>query len=358
MELTLGDHTAEILNEISPDTIPWKVLIVDDDDLTRSVVWFALKYFPFVDRKFKIFQAISQQAAIDIFEKEPHIALILIEVVNGGDPSPLDFIDYVRHQKQNHLVQILLHTDQPTLLPEEKRMRSYQIGGYLLKSDSDKHKIISLLMNSLRTYRELLQLDLYRGMSQRLQNLFPNPDDLHLRCPYERKILEELCDVIGMEAHQIQRGSAVYGYIRPHRRKSCPTDSAWEQKLGYAWDLRAAAIAACSKDHKKYDQEHEDYDQKEWIYFLSTLGRFEDLTGFFPTPFPIKEAIDQAHSLKQNIYEKNYCLIYYNNPVIESRHRGIHFLYLEQFPEFEKEIVDFFFVTLHQIIANLTRGFT
>lgn len=354
--ITNTDPISELKELVGGEKLPWNVLIVDDDDLIHSITLSALKYFTFLDRKLQIFQARSKQEAIKIFERESYIALILLDVVMEEEHAGLDFVNYVRNIKNNQIAQIILRTGQPGKAPEESVMRDYKIGSYLLKSETNETKIKSHFIGGLRAYQELFNVGLYRGMRQRLRGLFKGSDDeVRSKDIYEDQIFEELCDVIGMSKERSKHCSAIYGYVNPYSRKPLPDDPEREQKLGYTWDVRPSEMCTGKDFNYQMVPDADKYDGR--IDVLATLGKYRNLVGYFPTPPEVKQAIGLAHAQQKSIYDKNFIILYYFNTKTVSKYRGISFLYLENFPDFDRNAVEFYFDTLREILTTMTGGF-
>ena len=79
----------------------WKLLIVDDDEEVHSVTKLVLKSFSFAGRSFGFYHAYSGDEAIKILEKNPDIALILLDVVMEEDDAGLVVVKKIREEMRN-----------------------------------------------------------------------------------------------------------------------------------------------------------------------------------------------------------------------------------------------------------------
>ncbi len=133
-------------------TIPWKVLIVDDEPEVHNVTHLALRKFEYLDRRLQFLDAYSGAEAKAVVEANPDIALMLLDVVMEHDHSGLDVIRHVREILRNDQVRIILRTGQPGIAPEESIIIDYDINDYKSKTELTKQKLFTAVVASLRSY--------------------------------------------------------------------------------------------------------------------------------------------------------------------------------------------------------------
>ncbi len=144
----------DILNS---QVTPWKVMIIDDDDEVHQVSIMVLADYTFEGRPVEIIQGYSGAACRNLMKKHPDTAVLLLDVVMESDSAGLDAARYVREELNNYKVRIIIRTGQPGQAPEQHVMTSYDINGYVEKSDLTAQKLYSCLTVSLRAYRDITQ---------------------------------------------------------------------------------------------------------------------------------------------------------------------------------------------------------
>lgn len=144
-------------NEIS--SVPWKVLIVDDESAVHEVTEMSLKGFEFSGRPIQFVNAYSKKEAIALLKVEKHIAVALVDVVMEDDHAGLDLIDYIRNTLNNNLMRIVLRTGQPGQAPEKEVLREYDINDYKEKTELTSSKLYSTIYTSIRSYQDMTALD-------------------------------------------------------------------------------------------------------------------------------------------------------------------------------------------------------
>ncbi len=145
--------------------LPWKILIVDDENSVHDITTLALKEFKFEDRGLEFISAFSAKEAKEQLALFPDIALILVDVVMESEDAGLKFVHYVRNTLNNDIVQLAVRTGQPGYAPEDRVISEYKINSYFSKTEVTARKLISLVTTSLRTYQ--LSTDLEQELARR-----------------------------------------------------------------------------------------------------------------------------------------------------------------------------------------------
>ena len=76
--------------------LPWKILIVDDDEDTHDVTEMALKRLVFEDRNLLILHAFTALEAKLKLIDHPDIVIALLDVVMENDTAGLDLVKVIR----------------------------------------------------------------------------------------------------------------------------------------------------------------------------------------------------------------------------------------------------------------------
>ena len=150
-------------NPLSPIAgIPWKILIIDDDEEVHNVTKMALRRFLFDGKAVHFLSAYSAIEGKKILAENPDIAVILLDVVMEEEDSGLQMARYIRTELDNHLVRIILRTGQPGQAPEHKVVVEYDINDYKEKTELTTQKLHTTLVTALRSYRDMNIIEVNR----------------------------------------------------------------------------------------------------------------------------------------------------------------------------------------------------
>ena len=159
--MQVGSATAE-----ATDSLPWQVMIVDDDMSVHQSTRFALDDFEFENRGLELTSAYSIKEAQELLQKHRNTAVILLDVVMESETAGLDYVRWVRNELANSRVRIVLRTGQPGYAPELDVVRNFDINDYRDKSQMTVNKLTATLYTALRSFRDIIQLE---DQSERLQ---------------------------------------------------------------------------------------------------------------------------------------------------------------------------------------------
>lgn len=147
--------------------LPWRILIVDDDEDVHRATEFALRDVQIIDRPLVFLHAYSSTEAIDLLRREPEIAVILLDVVMESEHAGLDAVDRIRGELKLDKPRIILRTGQPGYAPEIETIRRYDINDYKTKNELTRAKMYTALTAAVRSYDQLCRLDASRqGLEQ------------------------------------------------------------------------------------------------------------------------------------------------------------------------------------------------
>ena len=136
----------------------WKVLVVDDAAEVITITRLALQGFLYAGRGLTLLEASSADRAKAILTENDDIAVILLDVVMETDHAGLDLVRWVRHERHNPLVRILIRTGQAGQFPAAAVIAEYDINDYWEKTELTFSRLQSSLMTSLRGYDDLLSM--------------------------------------------------------------------------------------------------------------------------------------------------------------------------------------------------------
>jgi len=149
------DHPSEPITPIAQDSVPWRILIVDDDVDVHVVTKFALSNTNFHGRRLCFMHAYSAPQAMAILRTTPDIAMVLLDVIMETPDAGLQLARQIREDLHNDLVRIVLRTGQPGQAREHSIIVDYDINDFWCKADLTTRKLFTTVISSLRAYATL-----------------------------------------------------------------------------------------------------------------------------------------------------------------------------------------------------------
>ena len=138
---------------------PWKVMVVDDDQVVHQVTLMVLEDFYFQGRPLEIIQGYSGDDARRLIKEHPDTAVLLLDVVMETDSAGLDTVKYIREEEQNSFIRIILRTGQPGQAPEKKVITEYDINDYKEKTELTAQRLFTTITTALRAYSDLKKIE-------------------------------------------------------------------------------------------------------------------------------------------------------------------------------------------------------
>lgn len=141
---------------------PWQILVVDDDPDVHESTAYGLRGLEIEGRSLQLLRADSAADALDVLRREPHVAVVLLDVVMETDNAGLVAVAAIRGELGMANVRIILRTGQPGQAPEIETIRRYDINDYKAKSELTRTKLYTTLTAAIRAYDQLRRLDASR----------------------------------------------------------------------------------------------------------------------------------------------------------------------------------------------------
>ncbi|MDP3651952.1 MAG: hypothetical protein Q8R67_09740 [Rhodoferax sp.] len=143
---------ADLLEDdpIDKASMPWKILIADDDSNVHDTTILALKGVRIHGKPLEFLHAFSAREAKDIAIKNPDTSLILLDVVMESVDAGLKLVSVLRDDLSRKNLRIVLRTGQPGYA-KDSFMSDYAIDGYATKSKLTRTILISMLNEILDT---------------------------------------------------------------------------------------------------------------------------------------------------------------------------------------------------------------
>lgn len=182
---------------------PWQVLIVDDDESIHQITSLVLRGFQFEHRHVELIHAYSAREAKAELQRNPHIAVAIIDVVMETNHAGLDLIKTIRSELNRHQIRLILRTGQPGEAPEESVIRDYDINDYKNKTEVTAIKLKTLLYSSLRSYRDICIIDDNKRGLEKIIGSTVSFLECESLTEFASNILAQAAHLLGLEHQQI-----------------------------------------------------------------------------------------------------------------------------------------------------------
>ncbi len=178
----------------------WRVLVVDDDADVHSTTTFALNKVEMQGRPLEFLHAYSAREARAMLEREPDIAVILLDVVMERPDAGLQLVRQIREELGMIEVRIILRTGQPGYAPEIEAIRGYDINDYRTKSELTRTKLYTAVAAAVRSYQQLRALDASRAGLEQIVSAGAQFMTLHGVRDVAQGVLRQAATLLGQEA--------------------------------------------------------------------------------------------------------------------------------------------------------------
>ncbi len=190
--------------------IPWKLLVVDDDESVHLLTSMVLADYSFENRPLMIIKAYSSKEALDILKREEDIAVILLDVVMETDDAGLKCVRAIREDLNNHIVRIVLRTGQPGQAPEQEVITNYDINDYKSKTELTSKKLLTSITSSLRSYKQISIIEQNRrglgNIINAASSLFNSKSNKH----FANGILQQLTAILQLDEISLSENASSF----------------------------------------------------------------------------------------------------------------------------------------------------
>lgn len=152
-----------MVNQAMAPSETYRILIADDEPDIHAITKLTLKGIARKYGPLEFVSAYSGAETMAALRQYPDIAVILLDVVMETDHAGLEACRAVRGDLGNRLVRILLRTGQPGVAPEQQTIDTYDIDGYLAKTETSASRLHTAVRCALKSYMELVALERHRA---------------------------------------------------------------------------------------------------------------------------------------------------------------------------------------------------
>lgn len=191
---------------IKQSQLPWKVLIVDDDESIHTVTDLVLDDFLYRERPLQILNAYSAKEAKVILREQSDIAVAFLDVVMENDTAGLELVHFIRNELHNDNIRLILRTGQPGVAPESEVITTYDIDDYKDKTELTNVKLKTSVHNALKSYENIMLLKDNATKLEKYKNMFNSATDFIFIVDSNHKIVEAnqaFLKAVGKEHHEI-----------------------------------------------------------------------------------------------------------------------------------------------------------
>lgn len=175
----------------------WKILIVDDEPEVHAVTKLALSDFSFQNKALEFLSAYNGAEAKSLLKQHEDICTVLLDVVMETDDAGLQVADYIRSTLKNQRVRIILRTGQPGQAPERQVIINYDINDYKSKTELTAQKLFTVVMASLRSYRDILALEKSQKGLRKIIEASSNIFTVQSMEQFIHGVMQQLTSIIG-----------------------------------------------------------------------------------------------------------------------------------------------------------------
>lgn len=173
----------------------WKILVVDDERDVLTTTVHTLMDLEVLGQSLDLLTANTAAEALQVLEKHPDVAVILLDVVMEKMQSGLTLVTQIRQSMGNQAVRIILRTGNPGEAPEQEVVLNYGIDDYIHKGSVTRNRIITSVVTAIKAFDQLKRVE---RLGAAIKALF----DLSTAMTYSYSI-QELASLLADRLHRV-----------------------------------------------------------------------------------------------------------------------------------------------------------
>lgn len=138
---------------------PWTVLVVDDDASVLAITRLALRGLTIDGAPLLLLEAFDATEARAILKSRTDVSLVITDVVMEDEQAGLDLVRWIRTQDRLQQCRLVIRTGQPGRAPELQVLQDLDINDYWPKTEMTAHRMRTLLVGLVRSFRDLRRLE-------------------------------------------------------------------------------------------------------------------------------------------------------------------------------------------------------
>jgi CheY-like chemotaxis protein len=186
------------------------VLLVDDEPDVLAISKLSLKHIRNLGVPLKLHTAGSKKEALELLHGTTYlgeIAAAVIDVVMETEHAGLELCHFIRRDRSNRAMQLIIRTGQPGKAPERTIIDSYDINSYITKTEVTEDRLYCLIKAAIKQWLVLrttaIGFDLVNDLITAGRSAGGILDQLDRFIT--SRVLQDLSGrrIAGMEAHQL-----------------------------------------------------------------------------------------------------------------------------------------------------------
>lgn len=283
----------------------WKILIVDDEEDVHVVTKLVLAEFVLEGKGVELISVYSAGEAKSKLNEHPDIALVILDVVMERADAGLQLVKYIREELKNNVVRIVLRTGQPGQAPESRIIVEYDINDYKEKTELTAQKLLTTVISSLRSYRDLMIIEKNKTGLEKIIQSTPEIFRMQSMQNFATGVLMQLIAMLKLNKNSLY--------------------------------LRMSSFAAT-------------YKKDSLLNILAATGDFEkNFDGELSNE--MQKKIDHALQVKRSMFFEDYFILYCN-----SEDKYDYLIYMEgdqNISELDRRLLDIFCLNVSSAFENL-----
>jgi diguanylate cyclase (GGDEF)-like protein/PAS domain S-box-containing protein len=199
--LFMSDDATSV--SIENTSLPWTILIIDDDPQVHAATRLALLDTNFQNRPLTFVSAFSAAEARDKLPTLHNVAIVLLDVVMETDDAGLTLVRFIREELNWQATRIILRTGQPGSAPEQDVILQYDINDYKAKTELTQTRLFTAVVVALRGYRHLINLETSRAGLRQVIRAAASLHRTRSLDLFAEGVLLQLTAILDTEAHSI-----------------------------------------------------------------------------------------------------------------------------------------------------------
>ena len=216
-DFLFSDEALDEVNEVVQGS--WKVIVFDDEPEVHAVTKLALSDFEFQDKRLEFISAYSGEEAKQVIQQHPDAAIVLLDVVMETDDAGLKVAKFIRETAKNNHIRIILRTGQPGQAPERQVIVNYDINDYKSKTELTAQKLFTVVMSSLRSYRDILSIEQSRQGLEKIIKASRDIFSTHSLESFIEGVMQQLTSLLGTVDQAMYATSLVASNPQDNQKK-------------------------------------------------------------------------------------------------------------------------------------------